>query len=89
MPTATARGTIVSLHAAVGSAGRAAGSTCHHPRTLAAPAISVYSSYCFSCASWYFARDEQRCNKCGDRIFRWVRNDELKLFHSRSSLGGF
>lgn len=73
----------------VGSAGRAADSTCHEPRILPVPSTSNYSSYCFSCASWYFARDERQCSKCGDRIFRWVLNSELHLFRSRSSLGGF
>jgi hypothetical protein len=74
---------------AIGSAGRAAGSTVHHARALPQPATSDYSSYCLTCASWHFGQNVPRCAKCGDGIFRWVPNEELKHFRSRSSLGGF
>jgi len=84
-----AGGNVASSLPVIGSAGRAAGSTVRHIRALPAPAQSDYSSFCLSCASWYFSRNEQRCEKCGDRIFRWVHNGELRHFRSRSSLGGF
>lgn len=73
----------------VGSAGRAADSTVHGPLQPASLATSNYSSFCLTCASWYFAREEQRCTKCGEPIFRWVLTSELKHFRSRSSLEGF
>ena len=73
----------------VGSAGRAHGSAYTEPRLLAAPATSDYSSFCLICATWYFAQRVHTCSKCHAGIFRWVRNDDLKLFRSRSSLSGF
>lgn len=73
----------------VGSAGRAADSTKHGPLVPAALSTSNYSSFCLTCASWYFANHCERCTKCGSAMFRWVLTSELKHMRSRSSLEGF
>jgi hypothetical protein len=72
---------------AIGSAGRAAGSAERAERALPPVPSSDYSSFCLTCASWFFCRHILTCEKCRADIFRWVRSDELRFFRSRTSLG--
>lgn len=75
----------------VGSAGRTVWSVRRRePRQLrVAPGHSDYSSFCLTCASWYFSESRQSCSKCGSLIFRWIPNCDLRFFQSRTSLRGF
>jgi hypothetical protein len=57
---------------------------------LPAPARqSDWNSYCLYCATWHFGEYRPDCSQCHEPIYQWVRDSELRLFRSSSSLHGF
>lgn len=53
--------------------------------TTPAPKPCDLNSFCLLCATWYYNRDMEKCEKCGAPIFRWTTNYDMKFFRRRWS----
>jgi len=53
----------------------------------ALPQSTDWNSYCLPCGHWYFGRYLESCPRCDRSIFRWLRDCELRLLHSRTPIG--